>query len=274
MLASVSMSGVALLGDIALGLVVGTFGTLIGAGGGFLLLPFLLFFHPDDQPSALTAISLAVVFVNALSGSVAYARMRRIDLKSGLAFAFAGIPGAVLGVMVTDRLDRRIFDPLLGVALLLGASVILARSKQVTVAVSATGTRTLVESDGTVNHYNPRVALGSMLSVVVGFLSSLLGIGGGILHVPIMVYLLGFPIHIATATSHFVLAILSLAGVLTHLSDGSLLTEMHRVLPLAGGALVGAQLGAWLSGRVRGFWIMLGLALALAAVGVRLIWPH
>jgi hypothetical protein len=262
------------LGYVVLGGLVGAFGTLIGAGGGFLLLPLLLFLYPHERPSVLTAISLAVVFVNALSGSVAYARMRRIDVRAGLVFALAGIPGAVVGAMATNRLDRRAFDPLLGIVLLIGAVVVFVRPQQVPRPGSSSGNRTLVELDGTVHHYKPRIALGAALSVLVGFLSSLLGIGGGILHVPIMVYLLGFPIHVATATSHFVLAILALTGVLTHLADGSLTAGLDRAIPLCAGALVGAQGGAWLSSRVHGRWILRSLALALAAMGVRLLLVH
>ncbi len=77
------------------------YGTLIGAGGGFVLMPMLLLLHPDESPAKLTAISLAVVFFNALSGSVSYAMMRRIDYKSGLMFAAATIPGAIIGALNT-----------------------------------------------------------------------------------------------------------------------------------------------------------------------------
>jgi uncharacterized membrane protein YfcA len=268
------MSALPVLGYIALGIVVGAFGTLIGAGGGFLLLPLLLFLYPHEPPGVLTGISLTVVFANALSGSVAYARMRRVDVRAGLMFAMAGIPGAVLGAVVTSRLDRRVFDPLFGIVLLIGAAVILVHPKEDPRPSSSRGVRTLVESDGTVHRYKPRVALGAAISVLVGFVSSLLGIGGGILHVPVMVYLLGFPIHIATATSHFVLAILALVGVLTHLADGSLKAGLGRALPLGAGALVGAQGGAWLSSRVRGPWILRSLAVALALVGIRLLVTH
>ena len=76
-----------------LGLIVGAFGTLIGAGGGFLLVPVLLILYPHLEPEVVTAISLAVVFLNATSGSVAYGRMQKIDYRTGWIFAAAGSTG-------------------------------------------------------------------------------------------------------------------------------------------------------------------------------------
>ena len=64
----------------------------IGAGGGFVLMPVLLLVYPEMKPEHVTAISLAVVFFNALSGSESYVLMRRIDYKSGLMFASAAYP--------------------------------------------------------------------------------------------------------------------------------------------------------------------------------------
>ena len=268
------MSPAPAIGLGLLGLAVGVLGTLIGAGGGFMLLPVLLFLYPHDSPAVLTAISLFVVCANATSGSIAYARMRRIDLRAGLVFAAAGLPGAVVGAWTTRFLERRVFDPLFGVFLLLGAAVTAFRPIPPTDAGHSGQGRTLVEADGTVHVYTPRIALGALLSAGVGFLSSLLGIGGGILHVPAMVLLLGFPAHIATATSHFVLAILSLTAVLVHAREGSLAPGLGRAIPLAAGALVGAQIGARLSSVVRARWILRTLALGLAAVGLRLLWAR
>jgi len=267
-------SPLAVAGLGALGVGVGAIGTLIGAGGGFLLLPLLVMLFPGEPPSILTGISLTVVFANALSGSVAYARMRRIDFRSGLVFAAAGLPGSILGAWATHGLDRRRFDPLLGAVLILAAAMILVRPRGPQATDAAPPTRTLVEADGTVHRYRPRMALGAALSVGIGFLSSLLGIGGGILHVPAMAYLLGFPVHVATATSHFVLALLALAGVLVHLRSGTLVPGLARTLPIAGGVLVGAQVGARLSTRIHGRWILRALAVALASVGVRLLVAH
>ena len=259
---------------VALGVGVGTIGTLIGAGGGFVLIPVLLFLHPHEPAANLTAISLAVVFANALSGSSAYAYQRRVDWRSALLFALAGFPGSILGAWLTNFIDRRLFDPLLGVTLILGAVLVLVRKPVQASAGPADATRTIVERDGTVHRYSPRVALGMLVSTGVGLLSSLLGIGGGIIHVPAMVYLLGFPTHIATATSHAVLAILSLTAVVVHAADGTLLPVLGRVLPIAAGALAGAQLGARLSSMIHGRWILRSLGIALFAVGVRLLLPR
>ena len=109
---------------VPLGFVVGCYGTLIGAGGGFLLVPVLLLYYPDESPEVITAISLAVVFFNALSGSWAYSRMKRIDYKTGLLFGVTTIPGAILGALSTTYIPRRTFDGAFGL-LMIAASVFL-----------------------------------------------------------------------------------------------------------------------------------------------------
>jgi uncharacterized membrane protein YfcA len=95
---------------ILLGVAVGLYGTLIGAGGGFVLMPILLLLHPKISPEHLTAISLAVVFFNALAGSESYAMMKRIDYKSGLMFAAATVPGAIIGALSTSYVPRHLFN--------------------------------------------------------------------------------------------------------------------------------------------------------------------
>jgi len=83
------------LGLISLGFGLGAYGTLIGTGGGFLLMPMLLFIYPREHQRTLTAISLAVVLLNSISGTTAYAHLKRIDYQSGLMFAADTIPGDI-----------------------------------------------------------------------------------------------------------------------------------------------------------------------------------
>ena len=260
---------------IPLGFAVGAFGTLIGAGGGFLLVPVLLLVYPHDSPETITSISLAVVFVNALSGSLAYARMKRIDLKSGLLFSVATVPGAILGALSTAHIPRRSFDLVFGVLMIAAAAFLISRPEKEdsphTQARRGYVCRRVVEKDGTVHElcYNPTI--GVVLSLFVGYVSSVLGIGGGIIHVPALVHLLSFPVHVATATSHFILAIMALAGTGVHIATGAFEHGVRRTLMLAIGVLVGAQLGARLSNRVHGAWIIRSLGGALGVVGIRIL---
>jgi len=99
---------------VTLGIAIGAFGTLIGAGGGFVLVPLLLFLYPRQTPAQLTAVSLAVVFVNACSGSVSYYRLRRADYRSGFLLAIATIPGAVVGAILVGAVPRGVFEAIMG----------------------------------------------------------------------------------------------------------------------------------------------------------------
>ncbi|MBI5832004.1 MAG: sulfite exporter TauE/SafE family protein [Armatimonadetes bacterium] len=261
---------------LPVGFVVGTYGTMIGAGGGFLLVPLLLLAFPKDNPETITSIALAVVFFNATSGSVAYARKGRVDFRSGLIFAAATVPGSILGALATKYVPRHAFDLLFGALLLAMGGYLIVRPgpRQATGEHPHDGPgypRTVVEVDGTTHHFAYSLPLGIGLSVVVGFVSSLLGIGGGIIHVPALSGLLNFPVHIATATSHFVLAIMALTGTLVHVATGAFHTGVRRTAVLAVGVLLGAPLGARLSDRLKSDSIIRSLALGLVLVGLRLL---
>jgi uncharacterized protein len=259
---------------IALGFLVGGFGTLIGAGGGFILVPILLLLYPNAKPELITSVSLAIVFLNASSGSVAYARMKRIDYKSALIFSAATLPGAVIGAFTTSYIPRHVFDMVLGALLFIIAGFLLLRPQQVafTSAKKHPGYvhRSLTEKSGERHEYSFNPFTGIVLSFFVGFLSSLLGIGGGIIHVPVLSILLNFPVHIATATSHFILAFMALAGTIVHITQGNFKDGWLTTALIGVGVIIGAQFGAKLSDKITGPWIVRALAIALLMVGMRL----
>jgi len=259
---------------IPLGFVIGAYGTLIGAGGGFVLMPILLLLYPNESPEILTSISLAVVFFNTLSGSGAYARMRRIDYKSALLFSAATIPGAILGAFTTVFIPRRLFNAVFGLFMIAASIFLLLRPRSDEEKRKSRPqhwlTRNLMEADGTCHTFSFNPIVGIALSLFVGYVSSLLGIGGGIIHVPALIQLLNFPIHIATATSHLILAVMAFTGTAVHIMIGAFSHGVRRTISLAIGVLIGAQLGAWLSNRVHGDWIIRGLAIALGFVGIRI----
>jgi uncharacterized membrane protein YfcA len=262
----------ALLGFI--GIFVGVFGTLIGAAGGFLLVPILLFLYPQETPANITSITLTVAFFNALSGSIAYGRLRRIDYRSGLLFSLASVPGAIIGANITAYLNRGIFQTIFGAMLLLVAGYLLVRPKiKYSPGAAKPGhtRRQMADAQGNVFTYSFSLARGMAIAFGVGLISGLLGIGGGIMHVPALTQILAFPTHIATATSHFVLAISTLAAVTVHVVRGAFTEGIRRAAVLSAGAVIGAQFGARLSQRVSAAWIIRLLAIGLALVAVRLL---
>jgi uncharacterized protein len=256
-----------------LGVAVGAYGTLIGAGGGILIVPALLLLYPHETPSTIASISLAVVFLNALSGTLAYGHMHRIDYRAGLLFGAATVPGAVFGAYATSLLSRQLFDLLFSILVLSLATFILVRpvpKRQPPRMYRRHVTHTLVDFKGTRYSYSFSNRLGVLLSMVIGGISSMFGIGGGPFQVPVLVYTLDFPLHVATATSQFMLLIMSSIGSVSHLLAGSFVHGHRRTLFLGIGVVVGAQVGARLSQRLSGQSISLILAAGLVLIGIRL----
>lgn len=264
---------------IPLGFAVGAYGTVVGAGGGFVLVPVLLLIYPDEDPVAITSISLAVVFFNALSGSAAYARLRRIDYVTGAIFAAAALPGAVAGALFVHQVPRQAFDALFGVVLLsIAAYTMWSVGRPIVMRAPLRGRFVLRREmpgvyEGETFRYSYNVAHGVLMTAGIGFVSTLLGIGGGVIHVPVMITILRFPVHVATATSQFILAFMAGQGSAVHLLNGDLVGDnLLRALLISAGAIPGAQLGARLAQRFRGPAIARLLSAALVVVGARLLY--
>lgn len=242
---------------LLLGIVTGTFGTLVGLGGGIILIPvFLLVFGWSAQN--VVATSLCVVFFNALSGTIAYIRQNKVYYDAAIRFAVCTIPSALLGSYAAHFFTGDTFRTVFG-CFMIAAALFLAYRRKKVVPVRDFDAKTFT--------YNRK--LGMSASVGAGFLSSVLGIGGGIVHVPVMIYALGFPAHVAAATSTFVLAVSSLVGVISHFALGHVL--LVPALAVGIGAVIGAQLGARISKNTKPTSIMNLLTIAQIIVGIQLI---
>lgn len=258
---------------VLLGFAVGAFGTVVGSGGGFILTPVLLLLYPHDRPATITAISLTAVFFNAASGSAAYARQGRIDYRSGLWFAAAALPGSVAGALLVGSVSRSLFSLLLaGVLVALAAWLLVGEPDRLIRPGGLRVRRRITDRYGKRYEYDVPLRRGILFSTFVGFASSFLGIGGGVIHVPLLVRALGFPTHLATATSHFVLAIIAGGGAVTHVISGSFADGhgIRRSLALSAGVVAGAQLGARLSLHLTGRTVETVLGIALLTLAVRL----
>ena len=281
------MQWVEALGLIALGLFAGGYGTMVGLGGGFLLVPAFLFLHFDPRVAAGT--SMAVILANSVSGSISYLRQKRIDVRTALTFAAAGIPGAWLGALADQVISQKLFSGMfaallawVGVRLMTTGHSNHAELEQeshrddeprpglLDPAQQGIVSRDFVDAQGVRHTYRYHIATGVAVSVGAGFVASAFGIGGGLVQVPAMVYGFGFPAHIATATSTLIIAITALFGTASHALFGDV--RWPEALLVSIGAVIGAQIGARLAKRVAAAPLMRLLAVGVLVTAVKLLW--
>lgn len=267
---------------VIVGFLAGTLGTIIGIGGGLIVVPFLLLVYGFPAQQA-AGTSLLMVFFNSLSGALAYAKQKRIDYRSAWKFALSTFPGAIAGSYITGYLGDKIFHLIFGITMILIAASILLRGEKRSMSrkrkvknlkggnnfLFKESVRMVVDAVGRKYLYLVKERLGILISFFVGFLSSALGIGGGIIHVPAMIYLLNFPTHIATATSQTILCVSAFGGTSSHFVLGNV--NLMAAIFLSLGAVFGAQMGAFFSSRMKASRIIKLLAFALILTGIRLI---
>lgn len=270
---------------VALGVLVGFISGLVGIGGGFLMAPVLVFL---GVPAPVAVASQANHVVAASSSSVlAYGRMRAVDYRMGAVMALGGAVGAVAGVELfrllrllgqadlVVSLSYLVFLVVVG-GLMLAESIgaILNRGK-LPVAVGPDRRRPLwlyglpwrmrFPRSGLYISVIPPVVLG----VAVGVLSAIMGVGGGFILVPVMVYLLRMRASVVVGTSLFQIIITTAITTVMQAGRNQSVDVVLSSLLLFGG-VVGAQLGARVSSRFRAEEIRLILAAIVLLVGLQM----
>ena len=267
------MGVLGLLGLSALGIGAGAYATIIGAGGGFIVTPVLLLLFPDKAPAVITAVALAVAGLNSASGSINYARYKRIDYTTGLIVAASIMPGAILGAWITQFVHRGSFDIGFGSALVALSLYIMFRpSLRQEGELRGNVVRRFVDGDGNEYAYAFNLVPTALVTFVAGVAAGLMGVGGGIILVPIFVKVLGFPPRIATSTILFAVIFMTIASTATHVVQGDLsLEEWRLVIAIGAGIVLGAQIGSRVSQKLKNQRILQLLAVALMLGGIRLI---
>lgn len=265
---------------IIIGLVTAFVGSIMGLGGGIILVPAMLLmaslFDAFDwvTPQAIVGVSLIVMIVTGLSSTLAYLKVKRVDYKTGLLFLIGSIPGSILGSWLNQFVDGDAFQLYFGILMIL-ISILLFLRKDGRPQKELTGgdIRTF-EVNGIEYRYKVQKSIAIILALIVGMLSGLFGIGGGSIMVPAMILFFGFPVHIATATSMFMIFFASIFGSITHIALGHIPWEY--VLFFIPGAWFGGKLGAKVNQKLssktlewilRGLLILIGLRMIIEGVG-------
>lgn len=265
---------------VPLGFLVATYGSMIGAGGGFVLVPLLFLLMPEKlPPGTVTSMSLTVVFCNAYAGTLAYARMGRVNYSIGVLFALAGIPAVVLGTTAVRHVPAGPFQVVFGILLCALGLLLVVRPAKPQSKESPEELKTSSAEASGPSVRKDRTRLGAVVTAYIEFCSGFLGIGGGVIQVPFLIRVMHFRPHVATATSYFILCMIAFTGVTSHAVHDLLNPEESQFFPglgkavyLAIGGMMGAPVGAAISQKIRGSGIVRLLAVALVIAGARLFW--
>ena len=259
---------------LVLGIVAAMFGSVVGLGGGIIIVPGLLLLGPlllGEGISHTTAVSvsLAVLVVTALASTISYSKRGIVDFRSGWLLFITSGPAALIGSAMTGQLQGAVFQLSFGGFMLFMAGLLIARDYMKPFTKEWPIKRSITDASGQLHAYSYGAAPMLIIGFFVGLISGLFGIGGGSLFVPMMVLMFRFPPHVAAATSMFVIFLSSILGSGMHAALGEM--NWLLVLVLAPGAWIGGKLGAAISLRMSGKGLLWLLRITLLLLAVKLI---
>jgi uncharacterized protein len=251
--------------DVALlmvvgGVAAGMFGSLLGLGGGLLIVPLLTIGFGLPLREAV-GVSLVCVIVTSSAAAGVYLERRQANLRLGMTLELFTAMGAIAGGLVAFLLDERVLAGLFAIVLVYVAFT-MARGPKAAPDTDAPAEDGDAQTDGgdppvaaapaavAANGFGTveRLPAGLAGSVVAGVVSALLGVGGGIVKVPVMHLVMGVPLRIATATSNLMIGITASASAIVYLLRGGI--DVNAAGPTAVGVFIGATVGSRLAGRV------------------------
>ena len=252
------------------GAVAGSLGGLLGIGGGVFLVPFLNL-ALNFPFTAAAAISLTTVIATSSTVSAGRTGGRLINLRLGMALEVATVAGSLLGGVTAQLLAQSTLQRLFGVVAALVAIIMVGRLGRRNVILDPSADPGVLggrfhddESRGVVTYQVKRLPVALVASFLAGNVSSLLGIGGGVIKVPALNAWCGVPLRAAAATSAFMIGVTATSGAVIYYGHGQLIP------PLAASAVLGVQLGSWsglrIGAKAPAKWLKLLMAVVLMVV--------
>lgn len=264
------------------GASVGMLSGLFGVGGGFLLTPLLIFM--GIPPAIAVSTQAPQIVASSLSAVLTHWKRRTVDFRMGLVLLSGGIMGSALGVQLFRWLRQwGQIESFVSIAfvVLLGSigSLMLVESLRA-LRIQRAGTIKPRRRHGWIHklpfkmrfresHLYISVIPPLLIGFGIGILSAVLGVGGGFIMLPAMIYLLGMPTNVVIGTSQFQIMFLAMATTLMHAVQNRTVDAALALLLILGG-VIGAQFGTAIGARLRGEQLRLLLALVVLMVGCKL----
>jgi uncharacterized membrane protein YfcA len=237
---------------VAGGAVAGVFGSLLGLGGGVLIVPLLTLGFGLPLREAV-GVSLVCVIMTSSAAAGVYLERHVANLRLGMSLELFTAIGALLGGSIAFLLDERLLAGLFAILLLYVAATMFRAGRRTPVEGSAAGLATAPEhgtadSDAVDAMPTHGLAIGVAGSFGAGIVSALLGIGGGIIKVPLMHLAMGVPLRVATATSNLMIGITAAASAVIYALHGGI--DPYVAGPTAIGVFLGATAGSRVAHRI------------------------
>ena len=257
---------------LIIGLLAGGYGTIVGAGGGFIFVPALLLLL-KMEPAIAAGSGLVIVLINAMSGVTGYAKQHKINYRIGIFIGIGALPGSLLGIWLLQVYASDYFYIVFATILMLLGIFLFAKNLPFGQSIKETENQMGVTHSGlTYNDQENKILIKAKWLIPLGFLmgvlSSYLGIGGGWLLVPILIYLFKIPTHFATATSIFSLCIYSSFGVISQIIYQNI--DWSVVIWGGIGIIIGSQIAVLLAQKIPGKIIIQMLSFLLIVIGFRM----
>jgi uncharacterized membrane protein YfcA len=230
----------------------------VGLGGGFVIVPVLRI-ALGMAPTTVAGTSLLFVLANVASSAVGYLQQKRVDLALALPLGLGAIPGGIAGVVAVKYVNDTWFDSAYALLLLVLAVLVMRRRA---VKSRAEGERTFAH----------RAIVAVPAGVVLGALSSMFGIGGGIVMIPLFLIAARMPPHVVAATTSVIVALTAPIGVAAHALAGDI--DWIAAVPLVIGGLVGGAFAPVVAQRVSSPRLITLLAYGLVAAAAGLALRH
>ena len=254
---------------IGAGAVAGSLGALLGIGGGVFLVPFLNAAVGLDFKTA-AAISLMTVIATSSAVSAGTAGRQLINLRLGMLLEVASTAGGLIAGITVERLSNHALSAMFAVSTAAIAVLMISRLERRNVLDASADAGRLGgrfyddESGREVVYRVKRLPLGMFAALVAGAISGSLGIGGGILKVPILNAWCGVPMRAAAATSALMIGVTAVSSAPIQYARGYVNPPLAAAAVL--GVLAGSRAGLWFGGRARAKWLKLLMAAVLGAV--------
>tara|TARA_B100000949_G_C14246409_1_gene436033 strand:+ start:293 stop:1126 length:834 start_codon:yes stop_codon:yes gene_type:complete len=241
--------------EFIIALLAGILGALLGVGGGFIMVPAMTIILDIPIHYAIAA-SFVGILMNSTSASIIYLRNRMPNIRIANVMQIAAIIGAFIGASLSISLDKTTLSLIYSFALIFTALMMYRKDTKKEKVEEIKSKEKFIITSSYIEQLSKKriiykiynIKLGLIFTLIVGVYSGLLGVGGGILSVPIMNKIMKIPIKPAIATSSIIMGTTAIVGLLVFAAEGNLLNSI--AIPIGMGIFFGAQIGSRLNQRI------------------------